>query len=1573
MILVVGFLLVLPCVLADSIDSEIQKVARYAEQYESGNINYVQLMVYLSSAREGINEIAGAVGREHGGILKQEQIRNILGEPSEMTRWVHVEGEGGPGYERSLLTPVPVWNNYIIYDGKEIRIIMEAYPFIFVKRHKFEEGDYGGWEEEELVYGLHMRIGFKSDEIDIKDKIEGIKSLAESFNSDPSESNAKELAKESVNVEMAFEKQYRMSGKNCEDIMMNILGGENRKQTQETVVQEISFYQGDKFEVTARLEGCRECGDRSWINLNFDARGPGAHEIFREEGITGEIIKRIMKITGKVTGLQIGEDEEFEEGPDFEEKDEEFKGSESPKRFEGISPEQIRNSVREEINGLEEDLSQGNIGNFNKRRRSIEESVRNLNEICHERAWQEAEKIYGFQPGGEEQHDPYYWLERDLKLHEHKEELLNKCARENWDFLERLFEGKPSIQNFFTEVSFEKFLVINTEKVGTERCDNNIDDNGDGNADCDDQQCAGKFAGRETITVGEGEEAKQEEIEFFCIEGKRQPKPKEEEEVKGPVCGNHIPEPGECELVILTETVEEESADEEGEEQEETEKSVYCPEDCVQCPIYDEIECGEGEIGVSVGEDENGCQKPPVCVVPKPCHKNLDCVDVFRCGIGECVFEHEAAETGKCELKELTECRKAICTPGEPLVTECPNGEELVTAICGDDGLPISLNVECPSVPGKVCCMYPGPADEPLYEWRNEEDCSSPEGAEWGEKIVSNAYCEERASCDEICKSQPHEDCEGKWEISGEHPNCDCNWECEEPTPGAGNECETREDCGGENDVCSNGYCETIIKTVKVDKCIDVDCEEGFHCDFRTGECVEDVERNECDVIYCEEGYDCNPETERCEPIPGWEEEREREEIKEEKIEKEEPEEPEEPPTEEPKTEPEPVEPVSEEPKQESEPPQPEETTEPVAEEPATEEVTGNVIFRFFGGLINVFRNPRITGKVTGFEVTQDEGGDNIGEPEPEPRKEQEPAAEPESEPDNECRDKWKACGDPCPPCDYEQEYEDEGNWDEDTREDERRWEEERKEQEQRCKEEADRKCEERVIVRCVEDCVFGDRRGGEERGDLGECQTKCKEEKKQELDNCVKDIFEKCEEDRWEEIERDEREEREEEEWEMGAFVAHGSCRTSQGRTESHIHFGGWDNPFEKVEEYKHKYYRREGDWCKDELKNLIKQREKMQEGFNQEFARWFLEEYMANTADEWEQHISGIFELYWRNVDIMMQMSHTMICVGKSNVEEVMNIELIDFEHETENGKIRYWEEIKEVKMPGVGEVRIVSPYMQIWIFPPPEFMKAEMKKAMAIGEFPGPPEEKMERRNQEGPTAEERKYIKQDKKFMKFIRELSGKYGGNLEGVVQIVDGDEIIFNVYIEVNEDVIMVAKPMLPEETPKVDVTVKIPFELVFEIIEGGQKEMMGSHIESPPWDRKAQPIQKVKQIISGVKMYFTVRKIISSSEVIPTSAEEDVREFLKKMFNMAMKGGREGPFGMKGGPEEEGGWGSEERSGGFGKGGGEGKGGFGGFGGGKGEDKFWDFGGEGGFGGPGGPKGGSEGEPGMGGGGFFG
>jgi len=465
------------------------------------------------------------------------------------------------------------------------------------------------------------------------------------------------------------------------------------------------------------------------------------------------------------------------------------------------------------------------------------------------------------------------------------------------------------------------------------------------------------------------------------------------------------------------------------------------------------------------------------------------------------------------------------------------------------------------------------------------------------------------------------------------------------------------------------------------------------------------------------------------------------------------------------------------------------------------------------------------------------------------------------------------------------QQYED--NRDDEGREDNER---RKEEQEKRCTDDCNRPC----IEKCIrENC-------GEEL----DCSVD--EESKKCEGGCTPEnaCIEKCMtggEDWWKEFEN-----KEEFKEQTGGFEAGGNCRTAKGKTEGFIWFGGWGNPFEKIQAIKNKYYSGgNADWCKIELQNLIKQREEFEKGFNQEFAKWFFEDYLANSAENWEQAVSGIFELYWKNVDTQRELAFRMKCLEETDINKIMTPNLINIIYETEYGKLEYWEEIKTVKVTGMdGEVTIISPYMKTWIFPSKQFIEYEMKKAMKNHEFPGSPEDKTERKNEEGMTAQEKEMLKQDEKFMKSIKTIAEKYGGSLDAVVQFRDltNNEVIFNVYAQVNENDIIKITPMLPEEVPEKDVVAEIDFEKIYELIYSQEKEMRGEQIQSPPWDQKMQPVQRIKDVVNGAKMYLKVRSIMNSATFTPAESEDDMKRLFKKFFSM-----------MNQGDKNEGGQGSEQ------------------------------------------------------------
>lgn len=1248
LVLISLFIINLNFVSSDSIDNEFKKLANYAGEYESGNINYVQLLIYTSSIRENMNEILGA-SREIGGVLKQEQIKKILGEPIEETKWVWVEGEER---EMRLDNAVPVWKK-IVFDGRKIQIRLNAWPSIFSKREFKEEVENEDERNKELgdlegkiIYRLNFDIEFKKPEeqLNIEGKISEIQTLAQIFNSEPVEGNAEILAKESVNAERAFQSYLGQSGGKCEDIMNNIFGTENKRQTQKLLVQEISFCDGDNFEVIARLEMCDEC-EGNWINLDFWIQG---------------------------------------RGPGFNPQEEEMNRV-SPENFRNMNSVAFEGEVRGIINGMKQSCDNRDFNSIMNAKNKLQP----LNEAWNQKSndvWKEIDESFRSQVESmtqeqrQEFDQNYGWIKQEQEKRQKVKELQKQNYETRKQFYLNLFSDYEKKEYYFSQTEFEKRLVEEFRERGQEICNNNEDDNENQEIDCADNQCGGKVCGRGKSIAQDGNETREIEVDFYCIENECRAREEIQEVVRN--------------------------------------VSFVCRE-------LPPIECSEGsKVFFSRYDNETNCPVETSCLEEvESCEVNEDCRQL-ACGVAECVEK-------KCKLTELRECIESECTDGDERICES-NGE--IVEIC------------------------------------------------------SNGFWEKTGEC------------AGEPEIREEFL--------------VGNECLSANDCGGGDNVCNNGVCQAIPQVITTP--------------------VEEI-----------------PSEEQTPNEPS-------------DIELE----------------------IEETPSEIS--PEPQESSQGI--------ITGGIIFGF---MRNLFSKISEGNSITGLDIEETQTTqETIPSDEPGTSTEGIIKLEPEINEDgidkgrnipNEDGGRINAEGEPV---NREGEFEE--------REFERENEQRREEEKIRCEKECKRPC--------VEKCIRGE--CGEELSCVvSEAQKKCEGTCEPE-NSCVEKCLQGGE--WWKEFEnKDENKE------EKGIFQVGGSCRVGQGKTEGFIWFGGWGEPFEQIQPLKQKYYSGgQSDWCKYDLENLKKQRQEFEQGLNQEFVEWFFEKYLANSADEWEQHVSGIFELYWKDVDLSRQIAERMNCL---NMNELPQYNLINIKYETEFGKLEIWEEIKTVKLQGMEkETQVISPYMKAWVFPPKSFIIYEMKRAMENQEFPGAPEEKIEREGEEGPTAEEREMIKQDGEFMEQIRKVTEKYGGNLDAVVRFVDNGDVVFNLYVQVNENDIIKIKPMLPEEVPQEDARIEIEFQKLYDIISLQEKEIRGERIESPPWDRKTQPIQKMKDVVNFAKMYLKIRDMMNSAKVYPETSEEDVKPLMKLFFSMMMKSGGdsgespEGEFEDIG--EEKGIWDEKEK-----------------------------------------------------------
>ena len=121
-----------------------------------------------------------------------------------------------------------------------------------------------------------MDINFKSEsqEVDLDSEIEKVKSLAQEYSANLTSDNLDRMAEESVNIEQAFNNNPYKNSQTCEANMNKLFGSENKRDTQNVILQEIDFVDGEKFQAKIRLEMCDDC-PWHWANMHMwiDSRG----------------------------------------------------------------------------------------------------------------------------------------------------------------------------------------------------------------------------------------------------------------------------------------------------------------------------------------------------------------------------------------------------------------------------------------------------------------------------------------------------------------------------------------------------------------------------------------------------------------------------------------------------------------------------------------------------------------------------------------------------------------------------------------------------------------------------------------------------------------------------------------------------------------------------------------------------------------------------------------------------------------------------------------------------------------------------------------------------------------------------------------------------------------------------------------------------------------------------------------------------------------------------------------------------------------------------------------------------
>lgn len=321
----------------------------------------------------------------------------------------------------------------------------------------------------------------------------------------------------------------------------------------------------------------------------------------------------------------------------------------------------------------------------------------------------------------------------------------------------------------------------------------------------------------------------------------------------------------------------------------------------------------------------------------------------------------------------------------------------------------------------------------------------------------------------------------------------------------------------------------------------------------------------------------------------------------------------------------------------------------------------------------------------------------------------------------------------------------------------------------------------------------------------------------------------------------------------EKGAVAFSGQCTFyPTGDVDTSLHFDTWGEPFDELNQYMDWGH---DSWCEWELENALKERKEIEASMDEEFLEWFFEDFVNQDQNDWNTQVSAIYDSYWSIVENTRQIARASDCLG----QDYPDVEPFDLEYKSpnDNGEIKIWEDYGSAKTNDF-DLDLYTPYMQIWIFPPEGFIKEEFQKAMAEGRMPG------EDGKKGGPSPEEQAEMRNDPQAMERIRDLVKGYDdGVLDILVKVVDDDESIFQISMQISEENLIVVEPV-ETYTRTADITTEVDFDFMYSLIKTGEKHM---EIEHPEWAKSGMG-NTVENIKTGTVMAGKISTGISTGKI---------------------------------------------------------------------------------------------------------
>jgi hypothetical protein len=293
----------------------------------------------------------------------------------------------------------------------------------------------------------------------------------------------------------------------------------------------------------------------------------------------------------------------------------------------------------------------------------------------------------------------------------------------------------------------------------------------------------------------------------------------------------------------------------------------------------------------------------------------------------------------------------------------------------------------------------------------------------------------------------------------------------------------------------------------------------------------------------------------------------------------------------------------------------------------------------------------------------------------------------------------------------------------------------------------------------------------------------------------------------------------------------------------------------------------------CEQQVDGLVELRKALQKDIDNDFARWYFEEFIGNDP---EKVVGGdglrrVLRMLTNNEE---QISENLFCKHQDEIKWPAGFEQIELEYMNDHVNLEVWEKMIPVEWNPVKHWTTL--YKYAWV-PDKELVKK-------LIDF------QLTKKNSFGPDAKEIADIKADEGKMEVINRLANKYGGSFDVMIELVDAEDnsIVAKKYMKINPDVAVKIDDDMPE---KEDISITIDYDVLYNFITYMNLKVEGDRIEGPHWvhiDEKDGPGNlfsvigavskmwregvKIRPRYALFKMFFNTKDIVSLMQ----EAEDD-------------------------------------------------------------------------------------------------